>query len=147
MVITEIRIKLVEENSEHLMAFCSVTFDNDFVIRDLKVVRRANGLFISMPSRKLTDRCRRCGSRNHLRARFCNCCGGRLNENRAPLDDNGRPKLNADICHPINSACRETMQAAIIGAYHNECELSKQSGYTCIYGIYDDVEVEANGVV
>ena len=40
MVITEVRIKLVEEkeNNERLHAFCSVTFDNAFVVRDLKII-------------------------------------------------------------------------------------------------------------
>ena len=40
MVITEVRIKLVEENNERLMAFCSVTLDNAFATsaeaRDLR---------------------------------------------------------------------------------------------------------------
>jgi stage V sporulation protein G len=33
VVITEVRIKLCEENNERLLAFCSVTFDNAFVVR------------------------------------------------------------------------------------------------------------------
>ena len=78
MVITEVRIKLVEENNERLMAFCSITLDNAFVIRDLKIIEGTKGLFVAMPSRKLTDRCGRCGCKNHLRARFCNNCGGKL---------------------------------------------------------------------
>ena len=50
MVITEVRIKLVEENNERLMAFCSVTLDNAFVIRDLKIIEGTKGLFVAMPS-------------------------------------------------------------------------------------------------
>ena len=38
MEITEVRIKLMEEASERLQAFCSITFDNSFVIRDLKII-------------------------------------------------------------------------------------------------------------
>ena len=48
--------------------------------------------------------------KNHLRARYCNQCGKRLNDSRAPKDDDGRAKLYADIAHPINSACREMIQ-------------------------------------
>ena len=70
MVITEVRIKLCEENNERLLAFCSVTFDNAFVVRDLKIIEGTKGIFVAMPSRKLTDRCGRCGGKNHLRARF-----------------------------------------------------------------------------
>ena len=60
MEITEVRIKLMEDNSgsnERLQAFCSITFDDMFVIRDLKIIEGAKGFFVAMPSRKLTDRC------------------------------------------------------------------------------------------
>ncbi len=68
MVITEVRIKLCEENNERLLAFCSVTFDNAFVVRDLKIIEGTKGVFVAMPSRKLTDRCGKCGCKNLLRA-------------------------------------------------------------------------------
>jgi stage V sporulation protein G len=142
VVITEVRIKLVEENNERLMAFCSVTLDNAFVIRDLKIIEGTKGLFVAMPSRKLTDRCPRCGSKNHLRARYCNGCGNHLDENRAPRDHDGRAKLHADIAHPINSACREVMQTAIIRAYQDERERAKMPGYVCTYDDYDGGDFE-----
>ena len=137
MVITEVRIKLVAENNERLMAFCSLTLDNAFVIRDLKIIDGTKGLFVAMPSRKLTDRCPRCGSKNHLRARHCNSCGGPLDENRAPRDHDGRAKLHADIAHPINSTCREVMQAAILRAFADERDRAKQPGYVCTYDDFD----------
>jgi stage V sporulation protein G len=137
VVITEVRIKLVEENNERLMAFCSVTLDNAFVIRDLKIIEGTKGLFVAMPSRKLTDRCPRCGSKNHLRSRYCNSCGGHLDENRAPRDHDGRAKLHADIAHPINSGCREVMQMTIIKQFTDEKERSKVPGYVCTYDDYD----------
>jgi len=137
VVITEVRIKLVEENNERLMAFCSITLDNAFVIRDLKIIEGTKGLFVAMPSRKLTDRCAHCGSKNHLRARFCNNCGHKLDENRASRDVEGRAKLHADIAHPINSGCREAMQNAIIKAFNEEKERAKLPGYVCTYDDYD----------
>ena len=36
--ITEIRIKLMDEPGERLKAFCSITFDDSFVVRDLKII-------------------------------------------------------------------------------------------------------------
>ncbi len=142
MVITEVRIKLMEDNNERLQAFCSVTFDDCFVIRDLKIIEGTKGSFVAMPSRKLTDRCQ-CGCKNHLRARHCNQCGTRLDENRAIRDQDGRAKLHADIAHPINSTCREYIQGAIIKAFQEEKIRSKQPGYVCRYDDYDaeyDVE-------
>ena len=129
MRITEVRVKMVTDAIERLRAFCSVTFDGAYVIRDLKVIDGANGPFVAMPSRKLTDRCPKCGCKNHLRARFCNDCGGKLNENRAPRDADGRVKLHADIAHPINADCREMVQQAVLDAFEAECEAMKDPNY------------------
>jgi len=139
VVITEVRIKLMEDNSENerLQAFCSVTFDDAYVVRDLKIIEGTKGSFVAMPSRKLTDRCPGCGCKNHLRARYCNQCGGKLDEDRATRDADGRVKLHADIAHPINSACREVIQTAVLKAFHAEKERSKQPGYVCTYDDYD----------
>jgi stage V sporulation protein G len=139
VVITEVRIKLMEDNNENerLQAFCSVTFDDAFVVRDLKIIEGTKGSFVAMPSRKLTDRCPGCGCKNHLRARFCNQCGGKLDEDRATRDADGRVKLHADIAHPINSACREVIQTAVLKAFQAEKERSKQPGYVCTYDDFD----------
>jgi stage V sporulation protein G len=137
VVITEVRIKLMEDNNERLQAFCSVTFDDAFVVRDLKIIEGTKGSFVAMPSRKLTDRCSSCGCKNHLRARYCNQCGHKLDENRATRDADGRAKLHADIAHPINSAAREVIQTAVIKAFQKEKEMSKQPGYVCTYDDYD----------
>ncbi len=53
MKITEIRIHLMGE--DRLKAFASVTFDECFVVRNMKVVEGAKGLFLCMPSRKMPD--------------------------------------------------------------------------------------------
>ena len=151
MEITEVRIKLMEDNSgsnERLQAFCSITFDDMFVIRDLKIIEGAKGFFVAMPSRKLTDRCHNCGTKNHLRSRFCNQCGCRLDENRAIRDADGRAKLHADIAHPINSMCREKIQAAVLASYADELERSKMPGYISRYDDIDgDYEAPAEAVV
>jgi stage V sporulation protein G len=142
VVITEVRIKLMEDNNERLQAFCSVTFDDAFVVRDLKIIEGTKGSFVAMPSRKLTDRCPKCGCKNHLRARYCNQCGQKLDEDRATRDADGRAKLHADIAHPINSGCREVIQTAVLKAYQDERERSKQPGYVCTYDEYDEGELE-----
>ncbi|MCC7084700.1 MAG: septation protein SpoVG family protein [Pirellulales bacterium] len=137
MEITEVRIKLMDEPGERLQAFCSITFDDCFVIRDLKIIEGANGPFVAMPSRKLTSHCPQCGSKNHLRANFCNECGAKLNPNRAPLDEDGRAKLYADIAHPINSMCREAIQDRVIREFREEQERAKQPGYVSRYDDFD----------
>jgi stage V sporulation protein G len=135
--ITEVRIKLMEEPGERLKAFCSVTFDDCFVVRDLKIIEGTNGPFVAMPSRKLTSHCPRCGMKNHLRAAHCNQCGSRLEDGRAPKDADGRAKLYADIAHPINSDCREMIQESVIREFYDEIERAKQPGYVSRYDDFD----------
>lgn len=139
MDITEVRIKLMEDPGERLKAFCSITFDNCFVVRDLKIIDGTNGPFVAMPSRKLTSHCSRCGMKNHLRAQYCNQCGATLSQDRMPLDAEGRAKLYADIAHPINSQCREMIQDHVINEFYEEIERSKLPGYV---SRYDDVDID-----
>ena len=137
MEITEVRIKLMEEPGERLKAFCSITFDNCFVVRDLKIIDGSNGPFVAMPSRKLTSHCPKCGMKNHLRAAHCNQCGERQGDSRAPKDADGRAKLYADIAHPINSGCREMIQNFVIEEYFQEIERAKLPGYVSRYDDFD----------
>ncbi|HHY29671.1 MAG TPA: septation regulator SpoVG [Syntrophaceticus sp.] len=52
MQVTEVRIRKVNQDGSRMKAVCSVTFDNEFVVHDIKIVEGERGLFIAMPSRK-----------------------------------------------------------------------------------------------
>ncbi len=138
MEITEVRIKLMDDPQERLQAFCSITFDKCFVVRDLKIIQGTKGSFVAMPSRKLTDRCPKCHAKNHLRAFFCSQCGAKLDEERAMKCDDGRAKLYADIAHPINSACREEIQERVLEAFELEVVRAQQPDYMCAYDDYGE---------
>lgn len=129
MEISEVRVKLVNNKDDRLKAFCSMTIDNQFVIRDIKIIEGMGGYFVAMPSRKMSDHCEHCGDKNHLRAKYCNNCGKPLSENRAHKDAKGRMKLHADIAHPINAECRQRIQDHIVASFKDELERSKQPGY------------------
>ncbi|RME74527.1 MAG: stage V sporulation protein G [Planctomycetota bacterium] len=118
MEVTEVRVKLMGNRNDKLKAFCSITFDNAFVVRDLKIIEGLKGIFVAMPSRKLSDKCPRCSTKNHLRANYCNECGLKLSERRRNLPSSA--KLHADIAHPINSECRQNIQTKILEAYKAE---------------------------
>ena len=133
MEITEVRIKLMEDSDDRLQAFCSITFDNCFVVRDLKIIEGTHGPFVAMPSRKLTSHCTSCGAKNHLRAAFCNHCGAKQKEDRLTRDADGRAKLYADIAHPINSTCREMIQSRVISEFQSEVQRSQQPDYVSRY--------------
>jgi stage V sporulation protein G len=138
--ITEVRIKLMENAEDRLRAFCSITFNNSFVVRDLKIIDGPNGPFVAMPSRKLTAHCPFCNAKNHLRARFCNQCGKRLPPDQADTSPTGRIKLYADIAHPINARSRELIQERVIQEFREELERARQPGYVSRYDDdYDDV--------
>lgn len=55
MEVTEVRVFLAEEEDERLKAYATVTFDNCFVVRDLKIISGNTGLFVAMPSKKRKD--------------------------------------------------------------------------------------------
>ena len=141
MNITEVRIKLLDNQPDKLRGFASITIDNFVVIRDLKIIEGANGLFIAMPSRKLCDRCPSCGGKNHLRARHCNDCGNRLPAGRGGHDERGRMRLYADISHPIHQKARSFLETCVLEAFHRELERSKEEGY--VAHSFDDLDYES----
>ena len=54
MKITDVRVRKVNKDGK-MKAVVSVTFDNEFVVHDIKVMEREDSLFIAMPSRKTAD--------------------------------------------------------------------------------------------
>ena len=145
MEISEVRVKMVSNKDDRLKAFCSMTLGNDFVVRDIKVIEGSDGLFVAMPSRKMSDHCEKCGGKNHLRAKFCNNCGAALSENRVKQDMKGRMKLHADIAHPINAECRRKIQETIVAAFEAELKKSKEPGYKPVS--MDEVDYDVPGTV
>ena len=142
MQITEVRVKLAQDRGEKLQAFATITFDNAFVVRDIKVIKGPSGYFVAMPSRKLTVRCSACGHKNHLRASYCNQCGKKLKKRPIPVDERGRAKLHADIAHPINQECRAMIQEAVVREFTAELERAKQPGYQAAADYEDDAGPE-----
>ena len=140
MKVTEIRVKLLANQKDKLRGFASITIDSCLVVRDIKVIEGAKGLFIAMPSRKLCDRCPQCAGKNQVRARYCNDCGARLRDSRSVMDERGRPRLYADIAHPINQESRDFVQNAVLDAYREELARSKTAGYKAVR--FDDLDYD-----
>lgn len=145
MDITEVRIKLVgAEQEERLLGFCAITIDGAFVVRDLKLIRGGRGIFVAMPSRKITDRCPGCGGKNPLRAAYCNECGNSLENDRSYKNLNGKAKLYSDIAHPIHAACRDLIQERVLVAYEQELILAREPSYVCRYEDYGEDDLLAS---
>lgn len=123
MEITEVRISLREGSNRKLKAYATITFDNAFVVRNVKVIEGNKGLFVAMPSRKLRESCPKCGFKNAVRSKFCNQCGSSLPQiDRRPQaeGEHTQQSEHRDIAHPITLECREYIQKKVLGAYEGE---------------------------
>ncbi len=121
MKITEVRIFPTESKDGKLKAFATMTFDDWFVVRNVKVIQGNNGLFVAMPSRKAVDSCPKCNFKNVVGSKYCNQCGSQL-EQRQAADESAREAYgnHMDIAHPITQECRVYIQEKILGVYNKE---------------------------
>ena len=124
MDITEVKIFLKEGQDKKLKAYATVTFDNMFVVRNIKVIEGTKGLFVAMPSRKLKEPCPKCSFRNAIRSKYCNQCGANLPQEapKPPVagEDAVRQSEHKDIAHPITTECRDYIQRKVLDAYGKE---------------------------
>lgn len=131
MDITEVRIFLKEGANNKLRAYATITIDNAFVVRNIKIIEGKTGLFIAMPSRKIKDSCPKCGHKNVVRSKFCNECGAQLPVASQTVatpeaEHDLRQSEHKDIAHPITVQAREYIQKKILDAY--EAEKTKPKG-------------------
>jgi len=125
MEITEVRIFLKDSPDKKLKAYATVTFDNAFVVRNIKVIEGTSGLFIAMPSRKIKQPCPKCGFKNESRSKYCNQCGAQLPLFSRPMGAeaaNSAQIEHKDIAHPITQPFREYLQKRVLEAYKQEIE-------------------------
>ncbi len=131
MKITEVRIFQKENVDKKLKAFVTITLDDCFVVRDIKIIERDKGLFVAMPSRQAKEPCSKCHHRNVMHSRFCNQCGAKIESSSAgfqTLDLKSRQSEYKDIAHPVTLECREYIQKVVLEAYERELERSRGVG-------------------
>jgi stage V sporulation protein G len=122
MEITEVKVFLKDSPDKKLKAYVTVTFDNSFVVRNIKVIEGTNGLFIAMPSRKMKHPCVKCGFKNEARSKYCNQCGAQLPLNSITSAQDASLAAQAehkDIAHPITQTFREYLQKKVLDAYEH----------------------------
>ena len=86
MTITDVRIRKIASEGK-MKAIVSVTFDNEFVVHDIKVIEGQNGLFIAMPSRKTPD--------------------GEFKDIAHPINTDTREKIQSSILKAYEAAVEE----------------------------------------
>ena len=125
MDITEVKIFMKEGQDKKLKAYATLTLDNMFVVRNVKIIEGTKGLFVAMPSRKLKEPCPKCNFRNTVRSKYCNNCGSGLpmTEHKVPAataEHGARESEHKDIAHPITAECRDYIQKKVLEAYDRD---------------------------
>ena len=100
MQITEVKVFPV--NEDRLKAYATITFDNCFIIRDLKVINGNNGLFIAMPSKKRKD--------------------GTYRDTAHPLNNETRNMIQKDILEKYDEAMAEMKESGETDEFDKKAE-------------------------
>ena len=128
MEITEIRVFPKEGQDKKLKAYTTVTFDNAFVVRNIKVIQGSSSLFIAMPSRKMKYLCSKCHFKNEVGSKYCNHCGASIRSENQQVGFSDAKAEHRDIAHPITQQFREYLQTKILEAYEKEVLTEVSSG-------------------
>ena len=88
MTITDVRIRKITTEGK-MKAIVSVTFDEEFVVHDIKIIEGQSGLFIAMPSRKTPD--------------------GEFKDIAHPINTETREKIQNSILEAYNAALQEEL--------------------------------------
>jgi stage V sporulation protein G len=123
MEITQVKVHLTDSQDSKLKAFVAITFDDMFVVRDLKVFDGKKGLFVAMPSVRMKEPCPKCGKKIPMHSKFCCECGSKLPEPSRNHDED--LEEHKDIAHPITAEAREYIRKKVLDAF--EAEKNKQS--------------------
>lgn len=124
MNITDIQINLTDEEirqKDHVQAFVRIVFDDNFAVRDLKVMEDNGFIWLGMPSRKLWSPCPSCRRKVDIAGNYCSNCGMRFK-----IPDSINKRSYVDIAHPVNKEFRHTLDVAIASAYNKLVDSSSQ---------------------
>lgn len=94
MQITDVRVRKVAKEGK-LKAVVSITFDDEFVVHDIKVIEGEKGLFIAMPSKKAVD--------------------GEYRDITHPINSSTRERIQRTILDKYKQALEEDDEGMIIG--------------------------------
>ena len=126
MEITEVKVISREGPDKKLKAYATITIDNSFVVRNIKIIKGTKGLFVAMPSRKMRESCPKCHYKNAIRSKFCNQCGMSLPVVSIQKEGPERQSEHRDIAHPITLECREYIQKKVLQAFESEASRSPE---------------------
>ena len=112
MRITKVDIKFANDANHRFIGYVKLTLDDVLVIHDVKIIDGASGLFVGMPTHRVTCRCPFCTHKNHVRSNYCNECGKLL-----PKISLEFIKYYYDVAHPINHEFRVYLEDCVLSEY------------------------------
>jgi stage V sporulation protein G len=115
--VTEVQVNLCDGTDDKLRAYCAIIFDHCFVVHNVRVIEKPDGLLVAMPSRKITVKCPSCGYKNTADSSFCSNCGRKVKDDAAMRRARLESKVHFDIAHPINAECRGMIERKVLEAY------------------------------
>ena len=116
--ISDVRVNLAcGTDSEKLKAYCSITIDECFMVRGIKLIDGSKGMFIAMPSRKTQFACRACKHKNPISNNFCGKCGSKIGAPRGSGVVETTKMDRVDIAHPLNAECRQQILDELLDAF------------------------------
>jgi stage V sporulation protein G len=148
MEITDIQINLAYFQKSKIRAFCSVFFDNEFVVHEVKIIEEplsakaslrpdfrdrqtqaglsacsaqaVRRLHISMPNKKITMHCVKCAEKNPINANFCSKCGVKLTWYGIAREKNTHSEIYTDIVQVISGKLTRLIRKKILTAYQDK---------------------------
>ena len=119
MVVTRVSITEPDPGSrECLLAYPAVEVDGSLLIRNLKLIQRADGTaLVDFPSEPLFDRCGGCGKKVDCVAYFCGWCGVPHEPWGRPKPEDGRRSNFVNVVHPTNAHGRHVVEQAVMTEY------------------------------
>ncbi len=136
--ITRVEIRLHPRTAAPLgiLAYATIELGDCFVIHDMKIIRGKKGVFLCMPSRRVSDYCPSCQKKVGLEDHFCAACGLQLKlllnycpdcdrkTNETVCAECGQLTQTRDffkdICHPVSRECRDDMERQVLEAFRLE---------------------------
>jgi stage V sporulation protein G len=110
--ITNVEI-ILPKSTEKLLAYVTITVDDMFVVKDIRIINGKDRLVVAMPDKQRSTPCEHCSYRIRQWDKFCPRCGKPLAFRTIEF---------VDVCHPINNDCRVEIDRVVLEKY--QCVLT-----------------------
>lgn len=115
MKITQIRLTLAPSSDAPVLAYCNVSFDEQLVVHDVRLIGRGHEYLVAMPNRVRSEPCDRCLTKITVASKYCLQCGSPQSESLRHTEVSRGKFL--DIAHPLTSEFRKELEQQIVERY------------------------------